>query len=410
MKCYIVDTLSGIFALDDSSNIINFLDFNENEQKILEFYKSIENGEIEEDLNELLSELKQSGYNEFIFDNAKLKLLISKELDLESTLETSSLEFKNFRLELKTQLDNIGINKSKEEIAARHKKISEELIKMQVSQAGEQGDVAVIQIIETLDILKKTISLFSVRLREWYGLHFPELTDQVIEDNLVLARLVSILGHRDNYTKDNIAKEFDLNDDRVQFLVEQASGSMGAEINLNTVKGYAEQIISLDSYRQELEDKLEGLMETTAPNLKAIIGSLVGAKLITKAGSLKKLAYMPASRIQLLGAETALYRFLKTGKGIPKHGLIFQWNQIRGSKPWIRGKISRVVSGKIGLAAKIDHFQGEFMGKEISDDLSRKIKEIELRHPKPPKKVEQRRVSKPHPKKKKKSGKGGRKK
>lgn len=408
MKCFIVDTLSGIFALDDSNNIINFLDFNDDEQEILEFYKSLEGGVISEDLKEIFAELKNSGYNEFIFDNTKLKQLVSQEVGHDTSLETSSLEFKNFRLDLVTQLSNIGLNKSKEEIAARHKKISEELIKTQVSQAGEQGDVAVIQIIETLDILKKSISLFSVRLREWYGLHFPELTDKVIEDNIVLARLISVLGHRNNYTEENIKKDFELNDERIRFLIENASISMGAEINLKTVKGYADQILSLDSYRQELEDTLDGLMETTAPNLQAIIGSLVGAKLITKAGSLKKLAYMPASRIQLLGAETALYRFLKTGKGIPKHGLIFQWNQIRGSKPWIRGKISRVVSGKIGLAAKIDYFQGDYMGNEISEDLSRKIKEIELRHPKPPKKTEQKKASKPKPRKKKKPGKGGR--
>ena len=408
MKCYILDTLSGIFVLDDSSNMINFLDFNDDEQEILEFYKSLESGVISEDLKEIFAELKNSGYNEFIFDNTKLKQLISQELGHETSLETSSLEFKNFRLDLVTQLSNIGLNKTKEEIAARHKKISEQLIKMQVSQAGEQGDVAVIQIIETLDIIKKSISLFSVRLREWYGLHFPELTDKVIEDNIVLAKLISVLGHRNNYTEENIKKDFELNDERIRFLIENASISMGAEIDLKTVKGYADQILGLDSYRQELEDTLDGLMETTAPNLQAIIGSLVGAKLITKAGSLKKLAYMPASRIQLLGAETALYRFLKTGKGIPKHGLIFQWNQIRGSKPWIRGKISRVVSGKIGLAAKIDYFQGEYMGNEISEDLSRKIKEIELRHPTPPKKTEQKKASKPKPRKKKKPGKGGR--
>jgi len=404
-----VDTLSGIFALDDSGNMINFLDFNDDEQKILEFYKSLENDVIEEDLKVLLSELKNSGFNEFIFDNTKLKLLISQQYDAESLLETSSLEFKNFRLDLETQLTSIGMPKSKDEITARYKKISEELIKMQVSQAGEQGDVAVVQIIETLDILKKSISLFSVRLREWYGLHFPELTDKIGEDNSMLSRLVSVLGHRDNYTKEKITSNFDLKDERVVFLIEQAAESMGANFDLKTVNGFANQIINLDSYRQELEDKLEELMEVTAPNLHAIIGSLVGGKLIAKAGSLKKLAYMPASRVQLLGAETALYRFLKTGKGIPKHGLIFQWNQIRGSKPWIRGKISRVVSGKIGLAAKIDHFKGDFIGKEISEDLSRKIKEIEIRHPKPPKKAEPKKTSKPKPRTRKKPSKGGRK-
>ena len=99
MKCYIVDTLSGIFALDDSSNTINFLDFNDDEQKILEFYKSLENDVISEDIKEMFTELKNSGYNEFIFDNTKLKQLLSQELDYESSLETSSLEFKNFRFD-----------------------------------------------------------------------------------------------------------------------------------------------------------------------------------------------------------------------------------------------------------------------------------------------------------------------
>ena len=408
MKCYVVDTLSGVFALDDSGNAISFLDFNDNEQEILEFYKLLENEKLKEDVKKFFQELKNSGFHEFIFDNAKLKVLVTQELDYESALEAKSLEFKSFRLDLKARLRNVGVEKSREAIAARHKKINEELIKMKVSQAGEQGDVAIIQIIETLDIVKKTISSFSARLREWYGLHFPELTDQVVEDNIALAKLIAVLGHRKNYTKDNLVKDFEFSEDRVKFLTEQASRSMGANINLEELKGYAEQIINLDSYRQELEKKLDELMERTAPNLQAIIGSLVGAKLITKAGSLKKLAYMPASRIQLLGAETALYRFLKTGKGIPKHGLIFQWNQIRGSKPWIRGKISRVVSGKIGLAAKIDYFQGEFKGDEISDDLSRKISEIELRHPKPPKKSEQKKSLKQKPKKKN-AGKGGRK-
>ena len=103
---------------------------------------------------------------------------------------------------------------------------------------------------------------------------------------------------------------------------------------------------------------------------------------------MKKLAYMPASRVQLLGAEKALYRFLKTGEKRPKHGLIFQWNQIRSAKPWIRGKIARVVAGKIGVAAKVDYFNGEFIGNQLSEGVELKIKEIELKYPNPPKKAE----------------------
>ena len=159
---------------------------------------------------------------------------------------------------------------------------------------------------------------------------------------------------------------------------------MGADINLNIIKNYANQILSLDEFRQELENYLDSLMEQVAPNLNVLVGSLVGAKLIAKAGSLKDLAYMPASRIQLLGAEKALYRFLKTGEKRPKHGLIFQWNLIRGSKAYHRGKISRVISGKIGIATKVDFFKGEFIGDTLARDVEEKIKEIEKKYPKPP--------------------------
>ncbi|MBA7666014.1 hypothetical protein ES703_74089 [subsurface metagenome] len=163
---------------------------------------------------------------------------------------------------------------------------------------------------------------------------------------------------------------------------------MGANFDLKIVQDYASQIVSLDSYRQGLEDYLTDLMEKSAPNINAIIGSLIGAKLIAKAGSLKKLAFMPSSRIQLLGAEKALYRFLKTGEKRPKHGLIFQWNQIRGSKYYHRGKIARVVAGKIGLSAKVDFFSGEFIGEKMAIEVENKIKEIEEKYPNPPTKTE----------------------
>ncbi|GAH01468.1 unnamed protein product, partial [marine sediment metagenome] len=162
-------------------------------------------------------------------------------------------------------------------------------------------------------------------MREWYGLHFPELTDKLVEDNVLIAKLISVLGKRDNFTYEKINQEFGFKEARIKVLQNLASQSMGADIDLRIIKKYANEILSLDDFRQELEVHLDTLMERVAPNLLALVGGLVGAKLIAKAGSLKKLAFMPASRIQLLGAEKALYRFLKTGEKRPKHGLIFQW-------------------------------------------------------------------------------------
>jgi nucleolar protein 56 len=257
----------------------------------------------------------------------------------------------------------------------------------------------IIQIISILDVLKKSISLLSSHLREWYGLHFPELTDKVIDDNMLLAKMISTLGAREKFTYENLRKNFELSDKKINILQEYASNSMGANFNLKLVQDYASQILSLDSYSQDLEERLTVLMTKSAPNINAIIGSLIGAKLIAKAGGLRKLAFMPASRIQLLGAEKALYRFLKTGEKRPKHGLIFQWNQIRGSKYYHRGKIARVVSGKIGIAAKVDNFNGDFIGDELARILELKIKEIGEKYPNPPKKTEPVNVRKSKPKK-----------
>ncbi|MFX1453464.1 MAG: NOP5/NOP56 family protein, partial [Promethearchaeota archaeon] len=386
MKCFIVDTLMGIFGLDETGNIVNFIDFDSDDQKIIEFYESLESKLNNQEYKQFLIELKNSGFDEFTFDNKKLEQLTLEELESNTFHEPYSLEFKNFRFTLEVQLKKVGLFFTRDQILEKYKFINGQLIKRKVSQAGAKDDVIIIQIIETLEIIKKSISLFSNRLSEWYGLHFPELTDKLMEDNIQLAKLVMILGERENYTLKNIKHNFDFKEEFEHDLVKKASESMGANFDLSIIQDFANQIISFDSYRNELEVYLESLMDKTAPNLNAIVGPLVGAKLIAKAGSLKKLAYMPASRIQLLGAERALYRFLRSGEKRPKHGLIFQWRQIRSSRYDLRGKISRIISGKLGIACKVDFFGGDFIGDVLTKEIEEKIKEIELKYPKPPKK------------------------
>ncbi|MFW9867243.1 MAG: C/D box methylation guide ribonucleoprotein complex aNOP56 subunit [Candidatus Thorarchaeota archaeon] len=388
MKAYIVDTLVGVFTFDETGNILNFLDFEDDTQKIVQFYNAIDDGVIQNIYENLLLELKNSGFDKFIFDNKNLQTLTSQILGYETFYESSSLELKNFRRNLEKQLKKVGINKSKNEILTQYKEISAEISKKKVSQASGHSDNIIIQITNALDIIKKSISLFSSHLREWYGLHFPELTDKVIDDNILLAKLVSILGSRERYSYNNLKKSFDFNEKKILRLEKYASESMGANFDLKIVQDYANQIIALDTYREELEEYLTFTIEKIAPNINAIIGSLIGAKLIAKAGGLKKLAFMPASRIQLLGAEKALYRFLKTGEKRPKHGILFQWNQIRSAKPYHRGKIARVVAGKLGIAAKVDHFSGDFIGDDLIKEIEIKIKEIEIKYPNPPVKAE----------------------
>ncbi|MFX0021344.1 MAG: C/D box methylation guide ribonucleoprotein complex aNOP56 subunit [Candidatus Hermodarchaeota archaeon] len=387
MKSYIADTLIGIFALDESGTILNFIDFDGNYDKIIEFYNSLENNVLEKIYEHFLLDLKNAGFDELIFDNIKLELLTSEKLGYKTVLDSKSLELKSFRLNLKNNLEMVGIQKTGEEILKQYKEISEKLTRKKVSEVSGHSDNIVTQIITVLDVIKKSISLFSSHLREWYGLHFPELTDKIIEDNIILANLISKLGSRENFNFENIKSKLDLKDRKIKALEKYALESMGAIFDLSMIQSYADQIISLDNYRLELETYLEEVLESFAPNINSLIGSLIGAKLIARAGSLQKLAYMPASRIQLLGAEKALYRFLKTGEKRPKHGLIFQWNQIRSAKPWQRGKIARVVAGKIGVAAKIDYFNGEFIGDKLLEEIEEKIKQIGIKYPNPPKKT-----------------------
>jgi len=403
MKSYIADTLIGIFAFDETGNILNFIDFDGDNVKIIEFYNAIETNVILKIYEDFLLELTNSGFNEFIFDNKRLELLTSTNLGYNTIFKNLSMELKNFRLTLEHQLKKIGIVKSQTEILRQYKEISEQLTKIKVSQAGGKADIIIIQIITTLDIIKKSLNLFSARLREWYGLHFPELTDKIIDDDIILASLVSTLGYRNKFTLENLKKNFDLKERTIEKLTQQASESMGADIDLTIIQNYAHQIIALDRYRQELEIYLEDLVEKTAPNINAIIGSLIGAKLIAKAGGLRKLAFMPASRIQLLGAEKALYRFLKTGEKRPKHGLIFQWNQIRSAKVSHRGNIARIVAGKIGIAAKVDFFGGEFIGDILTKQVKEKIEEIKLKYPITPKKTKSQKIKQKSKSKKKKN-------
>ncbi len=403
MKSYIADTLIGIFAFDETGNILNFIDFDGDNVKIIEFYNAIESNVILKIYKNFLLELSNSGFNEFIFDNKKLELLTSTNLGYNTIFINLSMELKNFRLTLEHQLKKMGIDKTQNEILKQYKEISEQLTKIKVSQAGGKADIIIIQISTTLDIIKKSLNLFSARLREWYGLHFPELTDKIIDDDIILASLVSTLGYRNKFTLENLKKNFDLKDRTIEKLTQQASESMGADIDLTIIQNYAHQIIALDRYRQELEIYLEALVEKTAPNINAIIGSLIGAKLIAKAGGLRKLAFMPASRIQLLGAEKALYRFLKTGEKRPKHGLIFQWNQIRSAKVSHRGNIARIVAGKIGIAAKVDFFGGEFIGDILTKQVKEKIEEIKLKYPITPKKTKSQKIKQKSKSKKKKN-------
>jgi nucleolar protein 56 len=133
-----------------------------------------------------------------------------------------------------------------------------------------------------------------------------------------------------------------------------------------------------------MESYVDKTMEEVAPNTRAVAGALLGARLIAIAGSLRNLAMRPASTIQVLGAEKALFRSLKTGARPPKHGLIFQHALLHDAKRWQRGKIARVLAGKLAIAVRTDAFGGRYVGDALKADIDKRLEEIREKYKEPP--------------------------
>ena len=251
-----------------------------------------------------------------------------------------------------------------------------------VTEVSESPDLHIIQAINTLDDTDKIINGISSRLREWYGLHFPEL-DNIIDSINGYAQIV-LAGKRNNMS-DSVFVDAGFPDSKVQMLSLVKEKSRGGDItdeNLQIVQALAKNILELFDMRKSLETQIDEEMEKNAPNITAVLGTTVGARILAKAGSLNKLATMPASTIQVLGAEKALFRALKTGSNPPKHGLLFQHAVVHAAPRWQRGKIARAIAAKAAIASRVD-VHGSGLNKTLLEKLNIRVKEIEEKYSKP---------------------------
>src|SRR5919201_6067604 len=253
-----------------------------------------------------------------------------------------------------------------------------------VKEASEQLDLHIIQSINALDELDKIINTVGARMREWYGLHFPEL-DNLVQSLVMYSEIVSKAGLRENIDAE-ILQSAGMQDKKVEIMLDGAKRSKGGDMtpeNLAIVKRLADQVISQSDLRRVLADHIEVAMETVAPNVKELLTATVGARIIAKAGTLARLAMLPASTIQILGAEKALFRALKTGARPPKHGLLFQHPLIHSAPKWQRGKIARAVESKVAIAARIDYYRHNGKDSTIYDKLNIRINEIREKYREP---------------------------
>ncbi|GMI02463.1 hypothetical protein TrLO_g40 [Triparma laevis f. longispina] len=247
--------------------------------------------------------------------------------------------------------------------------LSHSLSRYKLKFSPDKVDTMIVQAIGLLDELDKEINTYAMRVKEWYGWHMPELA-KALPDNTHYAKLVLNVGLRTNIKNCDLNELFEQDNvdqsviDNVKDLAEISMGTEISEMDIINIKSLAEQVLSMSEYRAQLSTYLDNRMQAIAPNLTQMVGVLVGARLIAHSGSLINLAKMPASTVQILGAEKALFRALKTKHDTPKYGLIYHASLIGQAQPKNKGKIARVLAAKTSLATRVD---------ALSDDPSSEI-------------------------------------
>ncbi|WP_321211144.1 NOP5/NOP56 family protein [Methanothermobacter sp. DP] len=359
MKCYLTGCVAGFVAFSEDLKVIDYETF---------------------PLDEVAGRLKESQMGGITPEERSiLERLIAEydEVIVEAEPSPAYSEFGKIRFEMPSGA-GVHLRENLDEILESitdippSRLIHDALIsaaREKLRESLRESDRFLIQAINALDELDEEIGKLIERLREWYSLHFPELDGVRSHEQYV--ELVARYGDRER-----ILENFRMD-------VEESIGSDISSEDLHIFMDLAENIRRLQRLRQDTERYIDLKMEKLAPNLRALAGANVGARLIAHAGGLRELAMLPSSTVQVLGAEKALFRHLKSNARPPKHGVIFQHPSIRSSPWWIRGKVARLLAGKTVIAVRKDVFSGEF-DPEIIESFNERLELIKKKNKKPP--------------------------
>jgi nucleolar protein 56 len=311
---------------------------------------------------------------------------VSSHLGVKVEVKKSAGIVSRFRARLAEIAVELGFVETPNAYNSWVREVTASIVRDQVRLSSARPDLQVVQVVLTLDDLDKSLNLYAGRVREWYGLYFPEL-GELVERHEPYLRLVLTFCDRSSFDVGSL-EEIGFSEEKSKAIVGAASDSLGAELgeeDLEQIRSVSELALKMYTIRRNLESHIEILMRECAPNITVLVGSSIGARLLALAGGLDKLARMPASTIQVLGAESALFRSLKTGSPPPKHGVIFQSPLIHQASRWKRGKIARALAGKLAIAARIDAFSDRDNGEDLKREVERRVEEIDRKYRNPPK-------------------------
>jgi nucleolar protein 56 len=224
-----------------------------------------------------------------------------------------------------------------------------------------KSDRILMNAIGVADELDRVTNVFMERLREWYGLYFPE-AERAVNDHRKFAEIAAV------------GKREDIDDEVVSKLAKRSAGMDFSGEDLEQVKELSKSVINLYDLRESLRNYIATSAKKTMPNISVVAGPELALRLVVLAGGLDKLAKMPSSTVQMLGAEKALFRHLKGKGSSPKHGIIFSHDLVQKAPHELRGKVARMVAAKLSLAARVDYFSKDDRGEKMRKELETQVR------------------------------------
>ncbi len=340
MKAYISTCIAGVFAFDENKKLLSYKFFEKKPEVIAAGMTAFEKGKTFPEMEEVLRRLKEKGVTETENSNSERNIAVEH---LKNSFRRLALELKFARTEqeLNGLISAVALEQTKQKITKL-----------------ERRDKIIVHTISAISDLEKILNLMSERLKEWYGLHYPEMR---IEHEK-LAEAVAKYGRREKF------EDF-----------KSSMGLMLGNEDINALQTYAKQLKQMYDLKHSLEKYLDELAKVEIPNTSELLGAVLAAKLLNAAGSLEKLAKMPSSTIQLIGSEKAMFRFLKAkGKKVlpPKYGLIFLSPYVSNAPADLKGKAARLLASKLTIAVRSDFYTKENRGAQLKKDLEEKLKEM----------------------------------
>jgi nucleolar protein 56 len=356
MRAFVGTCFIGSFAFDADGKILDKKLFPKRTDIIADKVRKSRAGEVLPEEREIVQDLAKRGFKEVVWDKK------TEVGGIGCVYKKDNLAADILQNQVRKLAMDLRWTSTQSEFNEILSKVQVELTKTELRK--ERKDFVIMRIIGIVDELDRTINTLSELLREWYGLHFPEMSARV-GSNERFAEIVARYGSRDK-----------IEDKGLKELAGKSSGMPLSDDDVRELQGFSKSIITLFEEKKKLTRHLEITTSQAIPNLSGVAGPMLAARLLALAGGLDKISRLPSSTIQLLGAEKALFRHLRGEGKAPKYGVLFGHGYIQNAPKELKGKVARMIASKLTLAARLDKFSDKNRGEELRKDLEDHIRKL----------------------------------